>query len=202
MSALLASLFVRLLTATLRIRHVHAEHMRDTPQYIIVFWHCHLLPILGRAVWRRPITVMVSRSKDGELIAGTLAAFGVESSRGSSSRGGSAALRGILREAREGKNIVFTPDGPRGPARIAKDGVIYAAQVSGLPILPVSFAARKQKLLGSWDRMVIPYPFSRSVLAYGEPMHIPRDADTDAWREKLETTLNALAAEAEQLVTT
>jgi lysophospholipid acyltransferase (LPLAT)-like uncharacterized protein len=198
--SLLAYAVVRLLTTTYRITHVHPENMESTPQYLMAFWHAHLLPLLGRGKWRRPIVVMVSRSDDGELIARVLGLFGVASARGSSSRGGGAALREMIREAGEGKNIVFTPDGPRGPARIAKEGLVYAAQATGLPIVPVAFAGKSTKLLRSWDRMVIPKPFSRGFIVYGEPISVPRRGDVAEWRAVIEEKLNELAAEAERRI--
>lgn len=200
MKSFLAYLLVRILSSTLRIRHIHPERIDGTPQYIFAFWHRYQLPLLGRSRWKRPIVVMTSRSKDGQIIADVLALFGVQSARGSSSRGGSAALRGILREARAGKNIAFTPDGPRGPAGVAKDGVIFAAQVSRLPIIPMGFAARKYRQLRSWDRMVIPKFFSECVCNYGEPILVPRDGDVEEWRLLLERALNELCEEAERAV--
>ena len=141
--SLIASLFIRALHATLRVQHVRVENIAETPQYILAFWHSHLLLML-HSRYKRPISVMISRSKDGEYIARVFDWYGVDSARGSSTRGGGAALRELLREAREGKNLVFTPDGPKGPARIAKDGVVYAAKMSGLPIVPIAFAAKKK----------------------------------------------------------
>jgi lysophospholipid acyltransferase (LPLAT)-like uncharacterized protein len=141
--ALLGSLFIRALHATLRVQHVRAENIERPEQYIIAFWHAHLLLML-HSRYRRPVTVMISQSKDGEYIARVFDHYDVESARGSSTRGGSAALREMIRAARAGKNIVFTPDGPKGPARVAKDGVVVAAQATGLPIVPVAFAAKKK----------------------------------------------------------
>jgi lysophospholipid acyltransferase (LPLAT)-like uncharacterized protein len=195
-----ASLLVRALTSTLRVRHVHPEHIENTPQYILAFWHRQLLPLLGKARWKGPITVMSSQSKDGQFSTATLQRFGIESVSGSSTRGGSAAVRGILRVARAGKSIVFTPDGPRGPAGVSKDGVIFTARASQLPIVPLAAALTKYKQLGSWDRMMIPIPFSKGVVMYGEPMIVPRDGDTEEWRLKLERTLNDLSAEAERIL--
>jgi lysophospholipid acyltransferase (LPLAT)-like uncharacterized protein len=149
--AWIGSLFIRLLHATLRVRHVHAENLESQPQYILSFWHAHLLLML-HSKYRRPIVVMISRSKDGEYIARVFDHYGVESARGSSTRGGTSALREMIRAAREGKNIVFTPDGPKGPARVAKDGVIYAAQATGLPVVPVAFAAQKKNFCGRGTR--------------------------------------------------
>lgn len=198
--SILAYVLVRLLGFTLRVKHVHREHIDSTPRYILTFWHRQLLPLLGRGRWRRPITVMTSRSKDGQIISDVLALFGVQSARGSSTRGGSAALREILREAKAGKSIVFTPDGPRGPVGVVKEGVIFAAQASQLPIMPMAFAAKKYKLLRSWDRMIIPLPFAKSVIVYGAPTVVPRDGDAEEWRVKVENILNALSEEAERLV--
>lgn len=196
----LVYLVVRSLSSTLSVRHVHPEHSDDTPQCIIAFWHRHMLPLLGCSRWKHPMAVMTSASKDGDISTAVLALFGIESSRGSSTRGGSRALRGMLHAARAGRNIAFTPDGPRGPAGVVKDGVIFAAQASRLPIMPMSFAAKKYKRLGSWDRMIIPLPFTRGVIIYGEPMAVPRDGDIEEWRLKLERTLDELSEEAEQLV--
>lgn len=141
--SLAAALFIRMLHATLRVRHVRVENLENAGQHILAFWHAHLLLML-HCRFRRPVSTMISRSKDGEIIARVFDWYGVDSVRGSSSKGGGAALRELLREARAGKNIAFTPDGPRGPARIAKEGVVYAAQVTGLPIIPIAFAAKKK----------------------------------------------------------
>jgi len=141
--AFVASLFIRGLHATLRLRHVRAEHITNTPQSIIAFWHCHLLLML-HTKWHGQATVMISQSKDGEYIARVFDWYGVESVRGSSTRGGAKALRELIREARAGKNIVFTPDGPKGPARVVKDGMVAAAMATGLPIVPIAFAAKKK----------------------------------------------------------
>lgn len=195
----LGALIIRLLHITLRVRHVHAEWIESTPQYIISFWHEHLLLML-HSKFRRPITVMSSQSRDGQYIAQAFQFFNVEVVRGSSSKGASGALRALIRKARDGRNIVFTPDGPRGPRRVAKDGVVYAAQATGLPIVPMAFAAARVKRLASWDRMVVPYPFSRSVFVYGQPLEVPRKAEIEEWRLKVEQTMNALAEEAERLV--
>ena len=139
----IAALFIRTLHATLRVRHVRAENIEKTPQYILAFWHAHLLLML-HSRYRKPISVMISQSKDGEYIARVFDWYGVDSARGSSTRGGAAALRDLIRHARAGKNIVFTPDGPKGPARVVKEGVVLAAQATGLPVVNVAFAAKKK----------------------------------------------------------
>jgi lysophospholipid acyltransferase (LPLAT)-like uncharacterized protein len=141
--SLLSTFFIRALHATLRVKHVRAENLENAPQHILAFWHAHLLLML-HSRWRGPMSVMISRSKDGEYIARVFQWYDVHAARGSSTRGGGAALRELLREARKGRNLAFTPDGPKGPARIAKEGVVYAAQATGLPIVPIAFAAKKK----------------------------------------------------------
>jgi len=142
-TSLLSSWIIRGLHATLRVRHVNVENLTNQKQFIIAFWHAHLLLML-HSKWRAPIVVMISRSRDGEYIARVFDHYGVESARGSSTRGGSAALREMIRDARDGKNIVFTPDGPKGPNRVVKPGLVTAAQATGLPIVPIAFAAKKK----------------------------------------------------------
>lgn len=139
----LGYLFIRLLRATLRVRHVDAHHIDDTPQHIIAFWHQHVLLSL-ESRWRKPTTAVISRSKDGELVARVLHLYGAETARGSSTRGGEIAVRELLRDAREGKSLAVTPDGPKGPPRMVKEGVIFIAKATGLPIVPFAFAAKKK----------------------------------------------------------
>ena len=139
----LTATFVRILHATLRVKHVDVEKIEKLQRYIIAFWHEHLIVML-HSHYRRPIRVLVSQSRDGEYIASAIEYYGVEVSRGSTTRGGTAALRDMLRAAQSGSNIVFTPDGPKGPRRIAKEGIVIAAQATGLPIVPIAFGAKKK----------------------------------------------------------
>lgn len=195
--SLAAYLFLRLLHATLRVRHVHAERLDDAPQHILAFWHeCVVMSLFSK--WRKPTIVMISRSNDGEIVTGVVERFGGITARGSSNKGGSVALREILREAREGRNIAFTPDGPRGPRRVVKEGLVYAAKMTGLPVIPFYFTAKSKKRLRSWDQMIIPRPLARAAYFYGEPILVPRDADVEEWRLKIEQQMNALAEEAER----
>lgn len=156
--------FIRVLHATLRVRHVRAHHIDELnaagKKYIIAFWHSHLLLML-HSRYQRPITVLISQSKDGEIIARVFDHYDVTSARGSATRGGMAAMREMIRVARSGQNIVFTPDGPKGPARVAKDGVVYAAQATGLPIVPIAFAAKKKSYCAPGIAWSCRIPFRR-----------------------------------------
>ena len=115
MLSFLGYVFLRSLHATLRVRHVNAENLESQPQYILAFWHAHLLLML-HSRFRRPIVAIISRSKDGEIVSGVLNLYGAETARGSSTRGGDVALREILRDIRAGKNIAFTPRRTERPA--------------------------------------------------------------------------------------
>jgi lysophospholipid acyltransferase (LPLAT)-like uncharacterized protein len=191
-----AYLFLRLLHATLRVRHVRVANLDNTPRHIVAFWHeCILLALHSR--WRRPTAAIISRSSDGELVARMLRFYGAETARGSSSRGGDLAIREVLRAVRAGRNIGVTPDGPRGPRRVLKEGVVYIAQVTGLPVVPFYFTARRKKRLRSWDQGIVPAPFSRAIFLYGSPILVPRDGNVEEWRLTIERAMNELAEEAE-----
>jgi len=196
----LAANFIRLLRATVRLRHHGDERMREWERegrhFILAFWHRHLL-FMPYSYRGRRISVLVSQSKDGELIARTVARLGIDSSRGSSSRGGIAGMRSLLRKAAEGWDIAFTPDGPRGPLREVQPGVILAAAATGLPILPVAIAASRAKLLRSWDRFMVPLPFSTVHFVYGEPLVVERKGDLEAAAAELKERLDGTEAEAE-----
>jgi lysophospholipid acyltransferase (LPLAT)-like uncharacterized protein len=148
-------------------------------------------------------SVAVSRSRDGDLIQATLLALGYsEPARGSSSRGGSAALRGLVRQVGEGTTAAVLVDGPRGPARVAKSGIISLARMTQTAIQTVAFSARPAIRLGSWDRSLIPLPFARVVCAYGEPIQIGPESDPDGTTEQraarqLDKALTALHHEAD-----
>jgi lysophospholipid acyltransferase (LPLAT)-like uncharacterized protein len=201
---LLAATLIRLIYATMRVRWINVEAMnamhRQGQLYVLTLWHGQLL-LMCYAGFKRPLTVMISQHRDGELIALTLRKFGVTAARGSTTRGGLGALRTMLQLAKEGHNLAFTPDGPRGPRHVAQPGVVAAAQLTGLPILPVAFVAKRKKLLRSWDRFEIPHLFSRGLFHFGTPIAVPRrltDEEMEAYRLQVEETLNNLSDEAER----
>jgi lysophospholipid acyltransferase (LPLAT)-like uncharacterized protein len=199
--SLLAAGFLRGLRATLRLRH-HGDGQlraweREGKPFILAFWHRHLL-LMPYAYRGRRISVLVSQSRDGELIARTVARLGIDSSRGSSSRGGMAGMRSLLRKASDGWDIAVTPDGPRGPLREVQPGVILAAAATGLPIQPVAIAASRAKLLRSWDRFMVPLPFSAVHFVYGEPLTVQRRGNLEAAAAELKARLDAAEEAAER----
>ena len=198
---LLGSLLIRLIRASVRLR-VHGRetiesYAREDTRYIHVFWHAHILLMVYSYVG--PLLVfMISQHRDGELIARTVERFGYLPARGSTSRGGAGALRMMLKELRRGHDIGFTPDGPRGPSRKVQPGTIAAAQASGCPVVPVAIGASRAWYLSSWDRFVVPKPFSRVLMAYGEPMTFGREESIEKGCERLEDAMMRLEAFAKE----
>jgi hypothetical protein len=148
----------------------------DPPPFVIgPFWHRCVIP----ATWffrRRGIAVMTSSSFDGEYIARIIERFGFAAVRGSSSRGGSAALLGMNRALAAGDIAAFTIDGPRGPRYVAKFGPVRLARMSGAPILCFYLAVKRPWILGSWDAMMIPRPFSKVHVRWAKLIYVPADA--------------------------
>ncbi|TGK03053.1 DUF374 domain-containing protein [Leptospira langatensis] len=168
--------------------------------FILSIWHTNVLysPYLNR---NRKLAVLISESKDGDFITGVVHRFGNGSIRGSSSKGGSKALKAMIVHLRKNLPAAFTPDGPRGPALILQPGVIAAAQVSQVPILPFHYECTRQWIAKSWDKHRIPKPFTTFVISYGEPILIPRDLDEAGFekeRLRVEKAMLENKARAEQ----
>ena len=144
---ILASGLIRLVRRTMRIRRSGHETMERLIQagrpFIIAFWHDHLF-LMQYAYAGRKRAMLISRHSDGEVIARTIARFGIESARGSTTQGGAAGLRDVARRLRSGWVVGITPDGPRGPRHQVQPGVVYAARLAQVPIIPVAFGASKK----------------------------------------------------------
>jgi len=191
------------LAASLRwtwIDHGGLGRARQGP-VIFAIWHNRLalsLPTYRRIIHDLPgrrMAAMVSASRDGGILAHTLGLFDVRPIRGSSSRRGARALIELTDAAREGCDLALTPDGPRGPRYRAREGVILAAQLTGLPIVPVSCTLGWKKTFRSWDRFQMPLPGSKCEIHVGAPLIVPRSADgreREALRIELEQRLMAL----------
>jgi lysophospholipid acyltransferase (LPLAT)-like uncharacterized protein len=203
LAASLLALYIRLVHATSRFEIVGAEHIAPLTErgqaFIACFWHGRLM--MMAYAWRRPepMHLLVSRHPDGLLIARTMRRFGTEAVMGSSSRGGSVALRALIQAGREGKHLVVTPDGPQGPRMRAKSGAVAAARATGLPIVPATYAVSRRKVLRSWDRFIVALPFSRGIILIGEPIDAAA-GEPDEVRRALEERLNRLSEEADRRV--
>jgi hypothetical protein len=201
--AALAAGFVRALRATVRMRFHGDETIRSwergDQRFLLAFWHRHML--LMRYAYRgKRMTVLSSQSRDGELMSRVLRRLGIDTSRGSTTRGGALGLRDLVRRARAGSDLGFTPDGPLGPQRKVQPGTVLAAGVCALPVIPVALAAKPAAEWPSWDRLLVPLPGSRVEVVYGAPIRVPRDADPAEWGAVIEAAINECEARAEALV--
>jgi lysophospholipid acyltransferase (LPLAT)-like uncharacterized protein len=196
---------IRCLAATIRFELEDRSGLfKGAPAERLLFsiWHNRLalsLMIYRRCVQRfapqRRMAAMVSASRDGGLLARVLEHFGVEPVRGSSSRRGPQALREMIAWAERGYDLAITPDGPRGPCYQVQDGVILTAQLTGLPIVPVSYHLNWKCRPKSWDRFQVPLPFARCRIRIGGVVRVPREAtesERATLRERLEETMEAI----------
>lgn len=154
-------------------------------------WHGNLSGFV-HTLRDKEIVALVSPVYEGELIAQWLSAMGYELIRGSSNHQSAEGLRSSIRVLRDGKALGTVVDGPEGPEKIVKQGVIAMAQLSGLPILPGLAAGRRSVRFPTWDRHELPLPFTRVLFRFGEPLYVPRDLDRDGveeYRARLERRL-------------
>ena len=150
---------------------------REGRTFIGAFWHGRLLmmPLAWHGL--APFHMLISAHRDGRIIAGAMTYFGIETIAGSTNRGGSSALREILKRLKEGGCVGITPDGPRGPAMTVSIGIVNIARLAGVPIVPVTYATSRRRELASWDRFHLALPFGRGVFLFGEPIEIDAELD-------------------------
>lgn len=146
--------------------------------------------------------VLISYSKDGEMVAKAVEAFGMIPVRGSSSRGRIGSTREIMEVLEKGHVVGIATDGPRGPIYNVKPGIIQIAKSSGMPILPITVGTERKWSFNSWDRFIVPKPFSRIYMKYGEPMFVEQDSSDDVLEEKrkeLESRLMKITNEVDEM---
>ncbi len=203
---LIAASYIRLVHLTSRWTVVGGDIPKnfwdqDRP-FILSFWHGRLMMMPYCWDTKKPIHTVVSLHRDGRLVSGIFAHFNIKSIAGSTSRGGAAALRTMIRTIKSGGYIGITPDGPRGPRMRLTDGIITLARMTNTPIVPVTYGFRRRKVLGSWDRFTFALPFSRGVFVWGAPITVPHTADKktlERSRLEVENAMNALCAKADRL---
>jgi lysophospholipid acyltransferase (LPLAT)-like uncharacterized protein len=178
----------------------YAQFHRQGKPVVFTLWHGRLLPCTYHHRGQGVVT-LVSLHRDGEYITRAVRRWGYTAVRGSSSRGGLEALRELIRHVKQGRSLAITPDGPRGPFQKMKPGPAIIAKRTGAPIIPVASAASRGWFFGSWDRFLIPQPFARCQIAYGEPVFVPRHADEaqiQAAMDEVERRIGALMARVEE----
>jgi lysophospholipid acyltransferase (LPLAT)-like uncharacterized protein len=169
---------------------------------IYAFWHGSLLLLL-HGHHDSQLLIPVSESRDGEFITQVIRTFGFEVARGSSKRKGDKALLSLISMMRKGKHVGITVDGPRGPLHKVKKGALFLAAVSKCPIVPVATAAKNAWIpKRTWDKLVIPLPFTKGLVMLGEPIYINSTSEEDltSGQKKLEVALQKLTKEAQAVL--
>jgi lysophospholipid acyltransferase (LPLAT)-like uncharacterized protein len=200
----LAYRVIRILGRTMRFEVVNPEIQgsfleKDIP-YIGAFWHDRLL-MMPLGYQGKKLSFLVSPHRDGLIVGRALKRFGFNPIFGSSSRGGASAIKEMVKAIQNGSDMGIVPDGPRGPRHRLQLGVIELARRTGNPILPLAFNASKKKIFKTWDRFLLPYPFSKGVFIWGEPIYVDRNGDRDYLEEMrllVERRLNELTEEADR----
>ncbi len=203
---------IKLLGWTIRCEVLNPEipssFLKQGTLAIGAFWHGRLLmmPHL-QAIYReydergRKMCFLVSPHRDGQIIGKAAERFGLLAILGSTTRGGYMAIQQMLKATKEGYDLIIVPDGPKGPRYRVQNGVIELAKLTERPVVPISFSASRKKIFNTWDHFLLPYPFSKGVFVWGEPVYVDPDGDRAHLEEKrvlLEKRLNELTLRADE----
>lgn len=174
---------IKWLSGTLRLQWVDREPMdrlyRENQNFIFGYWHSDLIlatRIGAEEHKSRPIVVMASPSRDGAMIAENMASQGLRVVRGSSGRDGASAFRMFAKELRNGLNGSMAVDGPKGPREEVKIGPIRLSQMTGVPVVPFAIGYQRRLVIGSWDHLRVPIPYTKAYAICGDPFFVPRNA--------------------------
>lgn len=188
-----------LLVKTCRYKNVNQTESKPV---VYAVWHGCQYALLGLKD-KKNVHLLVSYSNDGEIISRASKMLGYSIIRGSKGRGGTQALRGILKTLKKGGDLAYTVDGPRGPIFKVKDGIVKIAQMSQVPIIPLVPVSNKKFTAKSWDKYTVPCPFEKVINLYGDPIYIPRDLsneDIEKYRLQIENALFELREKGEKML--
>ena len=214
-ASLLIGAYIRLVSSTSRWTYVNVDRFHEAANeghgVILAFWHGRMLMLPKvRSLTDRRAHMLISSHRDGEIIANGVKSFGIEFIRGSAAnpkkpqkdKSGAPAITQMLAALGNGDVVGLTPDGPRGPGRRSKIGVIRLAKMSGAPIVPGAFSVSRGKELKTWDNFLVAAPFSRGYYVAGDPIYVPPDADVEGQgsaRKALEDALDDVTRKADAL---
>lgn len=203
----LGTLYIRIVYATNRWTVIRSDiptsFWDQGKPFILALWHNRLLVMPKSWSTDKKFHMLISQHRDGLLVAQVVENLGLNTIAGSSNKGGAAALKRMVSALKAGEYVGITPDGPRGPRMRASDGVIAVARLSGAPIIPAAYSVSRRRVLKSWDRFILAWPFGRGVFVWGEPIDVPRDADDltqEECRQRVEQALINITTEADALV--
>jgi lysophospholipid acyltransferase (LPLAT)-like uncharacterized protein len=178
---------VKVISSTYRLKIVDAQNesrILENGSLIYASWHQRFFPGITFFARRKPIAIMISPSRDGEYMAHIVNILGWNAVRGSSSRKGKEALDKLKELALAGHKIGHIVDGPKGPFGVVKPGLIRIAQFTGMPIVPTITSAQNKWSFNSWDKFMVPKPFSRVLIRFGEAVHVKADLSEDEFEQK------------------
>ena len=197
---------IKIISWTYKIRVMNLDIEKDILKRghipIYASWHQRFFPGIVFFATRKPISIMISQSRDGELISKIVNVLGWHPVRGSSSKGGGQALKDIKKLVSRGYKIGHIVDGPRGPLGVVKPGLLVIAQASGMPIVPTIISTEKKWVFNSWDRFMVPKPFSRVIIRFSDGIRIPEELQRSDFEEKrtsIENTLKKLYIETDAI---
>jgi lysophospholipid acyltransferase (LPLAT)-like uncharacterized protein len=189
------ALFFRLWLATLRVHSNFKGHTDEASPVIIMLWHERLFisPLIAQKFFRRPITALISTSKDGGWLVAFFKTMGLHAVRGSSSKRGASALIELTRNVKNGRNAGVTPDGPKGPRRVCKSGAVALAKLTRSPFLLLGIHFHSAIKLKSWDQFSVPLPFSKVDIHF-ETIPCPqRDENDEDMALRIQNRLNEIS---------
>ena len=200
--SLLGYLYIQLVYRTSRWdyknRHIIEEYLKTDRPFMVCFWHGRLMMLPLAWQWGRPFKMLISEHGDGTIIGKVVRYFKLGWVAGSTTRGGAKASLALIQLSRGGTIIGITPDGPRGPACRVSRGTVALARWTQADLIPVTFSVRNGRYLKTWDRFLIPRPFTRGVFSIGTPIPYAKEGDDSQTIEALEEALNSLNAEADE----
>lgn len=202
----LISIYLRIVYHTSRWDHREADHLAPLVStgeaFVIALWHNRV--VMMPFAWReknRPITIFTSDHRDGKLVAYSMGWFGFKTVFGSTKRTDMKTIRTIVRSLREGNLFGMTPDGPRGPRMRVKEGVVAMARMANVAIIPVAYSCERRLVMNTWDKLIVPLPFTRGVFLWGEPVRMRQGASSEEVEEArllLERRMTDLTAMADR----
>ena len=173
--------------------------LKKNDSFIVCFWHGRLL--MTPYCWnhKKKFFMLISGHPDGRIISRAISHFGINTIVGSSSRNKMSSYKNIIQEIKKKNIIGITPDGPRGPEKKIKDGIVSLAKLSNIPIIPLSFGAKYKRNLKSWDKFLLVFPFNKFIAIWGKPIHFRKEEPNDGNKKKLENELNRITKLADNL---
>ena len=183
----LSIFFINILFYTLRYTKIGLK--KPYPKAIYAFWHKDIMPLLINRK-KENIAIIISPSKDGDFIAAPAIRAGYIAVRGSSSRKGTSALKQMVKLS-ENHSLAITPDGPKGPAQVLKDGVLQLSYLTKLPIIATRTKVSHAYVFNSWDRFYIPYPFAKVRIEYSKPIFVTSKDEFDDKKREIEEFMNS-----------